>query len=174
MGTDKRFVSLLGVRLLDRALLLLKEVASPIIIIANDEKLIEYDFPVISDIVKGVGPLGGLYSGLKHIKADSALFIPCDMPLIKPSLLRLLIKESTEYKITLFRTEKGVQPLPGIYSKECITFLEDAINESHLAIKSFIENSPLSIRLIPISDNWIFLNINRQEDLILAGQLLNG
>jgi len=174
MGTDKRFIPLQGITLLDRARLLLEDIASPVIIIGEGEKLIKYDCPVIPDIVAGAGPLGGIYSGLKHIEAESALFIPCDMPLIQPQLLKSLIRESAGYKIILFKTKKGVQPLPGIYSKACITFLEDAINENHLSVKSFIENVPLTIRLVPLSDERVFLNINRQEDLNLAQRLLNG
>jgi len=175
LGLDKRFITIHGISLLDRSILLLKEVTAPIIIVAaDDEKLIQYDSFTISDIVKGIGPIGGIYTGLKHIKANAGLFIPCDMPLIQPALLKLLIKESVDYEIVLFKTPKDFQPLPGIYSKRCIRYLEDAINRNDLSLKSFIETVPLSVKFIPVSKEEIFLNINRQEDLLLVRKLLNG
>ena len=43
------------------------------------------------DAVPRSGPIGGIYTGLKRSRAETVLFLACDMPLVSPGFLRKLV-----------------------------------------------------------------------------------
>ncbi len=67
-----------------------------IIIISNDQNAYStYNFPLISDLRSGIGPLAGIESAMHYFQnsSDATLFLPCDMPEItKTEIVKL--KES--------------------------------------------------------------------------------
>ncbi|MGL4787227.1 MAG: molybdenum cofactor guanylyltransferase, partial [Cetobacterium sp.] len=52
---------------------------SEIIIISNSpEKYLKYNVKVIEDDIKNIGPLGGIFTGLKNALNDECLILSCD------------------------------------------------------------------------------------------------
>ncbi|OPX39960.1 MAG: hypothetical protein B1H13_08560 [Desulfobacteraceae bacterium 4484_190.3] len=39
------------------------------------------------DIIKGLGPLGGIYTALQAIPTEYGFFVACDMPFLSPACL---------------------------------------------------------------------------------------
>ena len=61
----------------------LKTGIDTIVIAANDPApYLHFGVEVISDIRPGIGPMGGIESGLMHFtgRFDAVMFVPCDMP----------------------------------------------------------------------------------------------
>jgi len=78
MGVNKAFLELDGQRLIDKILDIYKNIFSEIIIVANDPlSYTEFsDTIIVTDIYKGKGPLGGIYTGLFYSKTITPLSAP--------------------------------------------------------------------------------------------------
>src|SRR5947199_10316392 len=104
MGIPKETLVLGGERMLDRQVRVLRSVSRSVAAIgagANsgdsgnaklagvwvDAPLIG-GVPVISDVLPGRGPLGGIYSGLSWTRTEFNLFLACDLPFVNARLLR--------------------------------------------------------------------------------------
>ena len=48
----------------------------------NIEENFDYSLKFVEDEIKGKGPISGIMTGLKNIKTDYALVLPCDSPFI--------------------------------------------------------------------------------------------
>ena len=95
MGRDKASLVLGGRTLLQRAVDALNAVADEVVVVrAPGQRLpdIECSRPlrVVEDAIEGEGPLVGIAAGLEAAAAPVALVVGCDMPFLRPELLRLL------------------------------------------------------------------------------------
>ena len=92
------------------------------------------DLPMYQDIIKGIGPLGGIYTGLSHIKNNTAFFAACDMPFLNQDLIKYMIDMSQDYDITVPRQKKFSEPLHAIYSKSCIPVIQKKIDSNCICL----------------------------------------
>ncbi|MFM9826520.1 molybdenum cofactor guanylyltransferase [Flavobacterium sp.] len=130
---------------------------------------IEYDylgFKIVKDIVLEKGPLGGIYSALVHSDFDDNLILSCDIPLISSQMIQLLVDTHTEnVDISVFGNHERIHPLIGMYSRNLISVLKEAIDLNSLKMMDFISKN--KHQLIPIEEKNIklFKNINSVADL---------
>ena len=96
MGRPKAWLPFAGEIMLPRVVRLLRQVVSPIVVVAAPEQ----DIPplpdevrIIRDEEKGRGPLQGLAAGLTALAgtADAAYLTSCDVPFLQPAFVRRLI-----------------------------------------------------------------------------------
>src|SRR6266849_10776941 len=90
MGTDKAFVTLDGRTLLARALDLARSVTSEVRIVGSAEKFAAFG-PVVEDVFRECGPLGGIHAGLRSSPAELNLVLAVDLPFVSAELFRFLI-----------------------------------------------------------------------------------
>ena len=114
-----------------------------------------------------VGPLGGIFAGLKTVKTEKTLVVACDMPFITRLAIRRLWENSPGFDVVIPRTSDGLHPLFGIYSKACLPFMEGALSEGKrrpIAFFPFVKVHELEVNSFP--ENWIRIlrNINSQDD----------
>ncbi|HHI98112.1 MAG TPA: molybdenum cofactor guanylyltransferase, partial [Thermodesulfatator atlanticus] len=75
---------------------------------------------IIYDEKPGAGPAVALNSALKKKKEGHLLVLPCDQPLVRPKLLKKLIKTAQDepfWETVVFRDDQRLLPFPGLYSK---------------------------------------------------------
>ncbi|MEO7976761.1 molybdenum cofactor guanylyltransferase [Flavobacterium sp.] len=119
-----------------------------------------------ADIVKDKGPLGGIYTALINSETEFNLILSCDIPLISTELLSELIsKHNKEAGITVFATESTLHPLIGIYSKEILPIIKEAIETDDLKMMNFLDKVPHQIIKIEESENLPLTNINSVDEL---------
>ncbi len=120
----------------------------------------------------GIGPLGGLYSGLKECKDEYAWTVGCDMPFLNRALLRHLMALAPGYDAVVPRMQ-GLQPLHAVYGKSCLPAIMSLMATDKVAIYQLFK----MINVRYIDDKEIaafdpsgrsFFNINTEEDLRLA------
>lgn len=173
MGVNKAFLEICGNRLIDKILDIYKNIFTEIIIVTNDPlSYTEFsDTIIVTDIYKGNGPLGGIYTGLFYAKNDYAFISACDMPsLNKDFILYMTEQQTNKFDIIVPELPAGFQPLHAIYSRRCLPSIKKMIISDKLKIADcFKEMRLLKITAEKIKlfdeDGRLFLNINTPDDL---------
>lgn len=173
MGFNKAFLEIDGKRLIDKILDIYKSIFSEIIIVTNDplSYVAFHETKIVTDIYKGKGPLGGIYSGLFYSKNEYAFISACDMPSFnKDFILFMMEQQINKFDIIVPQLTDGFQTLHAIYSRRCLTAIKKMILAHKLKVSGFFKE----MRLLKITEDKInlfdkngllFLNINSPEDL---------
>ena len=70
----------------------LLSIFSKVILVSDNRELYSFlDIPIYEDIIKNIGPLGGIYTGLNISKTDWNFFIACDMPFMNLDIIEILL-----------------------------------------------------------------------------------
>lgn len=128
MGVDKALLALGEKTLLDRALNLAKSVADQVFI-AGDPGKYGDKHPVVEDIFRGRGPLGGIHAALVQTKTEFNLMLPVDTPHIQERFLQFLLAEARGHDEVVVVPRAGgyLHPLCAIYRREFAVIAEKAL-----------------------------------------------
>jgi molybdopterin-guanine dinucleotide biosynthesis protein A len=169
MGSAKEFLSVNGKPMLDNVLDVLHPLFYEIFVVTNDKKR----FPnlrrtkVVEDLVRGSGPLGGIYTGLRTITCEKAFFVACDMPFLHNALIRKLLDcaGQSDYDCVIPRSTKGPEPLHAVYSRKIIQRIEESLKGKDLSIVQLIKRCRCKYFDVTEEEASSFLNINTPQDL---------
>ena len=178
MGTDKAFV-LLGGRnsdtLLARSLEVARAVTSEVRIVGDPAKFAAFA-PVVEDIFRDCGPLGGIHAALRSSATDLNLILAVDVPFVSPALLQFLIERargSTSATVTLAQAGGGWQPLCAVYRRAFADVAEKALQAGSYKIDTLF--AAPSTKLITAEDlsnagfsPEMFRNLNTPKELAEA------
>ncbi|HDR15386.1 MAG TPA: molybdenum cofactor guanylyltransferase [Desulfobacteraceae bacterium] len=175
-GRNKALVHLDHVPLIERVLRVMTSIFHNVVLITNTPDEYGYlQIPMSLDIIPGLGPLGGIYTGLKVIPARSAFFVACDMPFLNPCLIRHMVAVREEFDVVVPRISGKVEALHGLYSKKCLSNIESQIKSGTYQIFRFF--SAVSVRFVDDDEvkKWdpalrSFLNINTPDELKRLGR----
>ena len=125
---------------------------------------------VVTDIYKGKGSLGGIYTGLFYATNDYSFVAACDMPSLNKDFILYMINLIDKHDIIVPELPEGFQPLHAIYSRHCLPSIKKMILADKLKIAGlYKEMRMLKIteeKIKPFNpDGRLFLNINTPEDL---------
>ena len=132
---------------------------------------------VVEDVYADRGPLGGIFTGLRVIAAPRAIVVACDMPLLDPALMRVLLLMSNDRKLVVPMNAGRLEPLCAVYATSCLEALHKCLEANDLRLTRFVEANADYI-LQP--NEWMhfdreglsFRNLNRQLDLDNAIEVL--
>ena len=174
-GSNKAFADVNGRQLIERVIAVMGSVFEKLIIITNDPD--EYSALGISmykDLIKGLGPLGGIYTGLEKMPDRFGFFVACDMPFLNEDLIRYITEmNKNEYDAVVPKIDWKMEPLHSLYSKTCLPPIRGLIESGECMINKFFQ----TIRTRFINEDEIrqhdplmrsFYNINRPGELIEA------
>lgn len=171
MGTNKAFITVDGERLIDRTVRIFSELFSEVMIVTNTPlEYIDLNVQMVTDIIRGKGSLGGIYTGLFFSSFEHSFAAPCDMPFLNKEFIEYMISRRDNYDIVVPETADGLQPLHAIYAKRCVPVIRKLLEVDKLKITGFYKG----FRLLNIGEkdirpfdpeSRIFLNVNTQEDL---------
>jgi molybdopterin-guanine dinucleotide biosynthesis protein A len=124
MGSDKALQIFAGRPLIGQALGLMEQVGVAGLIAGSRSPLGSFATE-IPDTYLDAGPLGGIHAALTATQADLNLFIPVDVPLIPPSLLRcLLLRASlTGAAVTASRLNGRLEPFPVVLRRDVLPLI---------------------------------------------------
>jgi len=176
MGTNKALIKLNGRTLIERVVAKVDQSnAKPIIITNKPEDFMFLKLPSFPDVIKNVGPLGGIYTALKHCNTTHCLIIACDLPFLTKELIRLLYDQGLSYDVLAIDAGNGVEPLCAVYSKNCLPKIKKQIDAGNFRVTDFF--SSVKTRVINIFHAKqilhpnMFFNINTPEDLTAAEEM---
>jgi molybdopterin-guanine dinucleotide biosynthesis protein A len=128
MGRDKALLVLpTGETLLARALRLAKTAAATVKVVTPNKDYSEIaGVPVVEDVYRGCGPLGGIHAALSASATDLNLVLGVDCPLVTPELLRFLVRiaAGTDKLATVPRVAGYFHNVCAVYRKEFATIAE--------------------------------------------------
>lgn len=174
MGSDKGFVLFKGKPLIEKVIEQLQPLFEKIIIVSNNSEYKKFGLEVIEDLIKDIGPAGGIHAALSNTQSEKVFIVSCDMPFITTDTARFIIKHSVNQQITLFLYQGKIQPLFGVYSKDCLQKWEQLIGQGIIKLQEMITH--FDLQKIDVSNNpsfndLLFTNINDKHDLNKAQQL---
>jgi len=176
MGRDKAFVEYGGARMIDRALGAVRPCVDQVIIIANDPGAYrELGVPVYPDTIRGMGPLSGLYTAFEVTGADELLLVACDMPLLRPEVVRHIVSRALAPGEAVIPLAGGrEQGLLAIYRRGAIDRWRERIEAASIQFDEFregLERSFISEEELRAVDPALesFINVNAPGDLPEGG-----
>lgn len=180
LGIDKSLLKVNGEWLLERILHTLASLSDDLVVVANGRpEFAQLPARVVPDALPGMGPLGGIYTGLQAMLHPRGFFVACDMPFLNLPLLRYMILLSADFDVVIPSIAGQTEPLHAIYSKVCIEPIEKLLHHNQLRIVYFLP----SVRVRYVTENEIdvfdpehlsFFNINTPEDLAKVEKLNRG
>ena len=171
-GENKAFVEVNGTRLIERVVEVLAPIFTRIVLITNSPQQYAYlNLPMYKDLIAGLGPIGGIYTGLEAISDEAGFFVACDMPFLNPALINHMLKVRGDYDAVVPRMDWKLETLHTIYAKRCLPAIRELIDSRiYQVMRSFHK---ISVRYIDEDeiksidpDLRSFLNINRPEELL--------
>lgn len=176
MGRDKASLLVEGSSLLARSVALARRFCSEVWVSGrkpHDEAtrgLNQGKLRWLPDDRPGLGPMGGIATGLEHLKRP-LLVLPCDAPLLNPELLRRLVDarngRSSEIQATAF-AQPGtgyLESLVAIYEPELLPLLLDALERGVYALWRAVPTERWLRVPYEESEKIAFLNINTAQEL---------
>lgn len=178
-GTNKAFIRVCGIRILDRIYDIFKDLFEEVILVTNDPLLyLEWDMSIFTDIFPVRSSLTGIHSGLFCSTKPYSFFTACDAPFIKKEVIEALIERiDPRFDVVIPETSAGLEPLCAIYSKRCLNIIAERLVRQEFKIRQFFK----SIRMNKIPESVLrekdpelisFFNINTAEELAKAEKML--
>ena len=174
MGKDKGLLLIDSKSIVQHVIDQLQPVVAKVTIVSNNSEYEKFGFEVIGDLVKDIGPAGGIYTALSHSDTSSNFIVSCDMPFITSDAIAFIITNSNQHQITLPVYHDKTEPLFGVYTKECVTKWQELIQQGSVKLQELI--TYFSVMKLNVDENKlfcesIFTNINTQYDFEKVNQM---
>jgi molybdopterin-guanine dinucleotide biosynthesis protein A len=128
MGRDKASLPFGGETMLAHVVRIVRGAVDDVIVVARpdqgagnpllpggDNPFLGLPARVVHDPVADLGPLAGIAAGLSASSSDLNLIVACDMPLVRPAVLRRLVELRGDADICLAVVEGRASPLCAVY-----------------------------------------------------------
>jgi molybdopterin-guanine dinucleotide biosynthesis protein A len=122
-----------------------------------------------------------MYTGLLNLTAGaaSALVVGCDMPLLQPALLRELLHLAPGHDAVVPVKDDLPEPLCAVYTQACLEPARRLLERGAYKVAGLFDD--VRAVLVPETrwrdfdpEGLSFLNVNREEDLARARELIEG
>jgi molybdopterin-guanine dinucleotide biosynthesis protein A len=178
-GRNKALVEISGVRLIERVIGVMEPLFERLIIITNTPQDYAYlRLPMVEDLIKGLGPLGGIFTGLQTMGDKSGFFVACDMPFLSAELIHHMVDVMEDFDVVVPKVDWKIEALHAIYNKRCIPAVKELIDHKEYQIIKLFQ----SVRVRYLNKEEIlgfdpelrsFFNVNRPEELLNVTQSKN-
>jgi len=176
-GRPKALMELGGRRIIERVMTALEAAVDDVLVVTNTPALYAFlGVPMVPDIYPDHGSLGGIYSGLKAASGEAAFTVACDMPFLRPEIVRLVVERAGSGDVVIPRVEGLYETLHAAYRKTCLPPMEERLLQGRLKIIDFFD----AVRVVPIEATElarygdpavVFMNVNTPEELERARAL---
>jgi len=169
-GENKAFLQIGGVRLIERIVEEMKGIFHRVILVTNQKSDFEYlKLPMVEDLIKGLGPIGGIYTGLSNISRQAGFFVACDMPLLHKGLIRYMVEIIDHHGAVVPSVGKLVEPLHAVYARSSLGIIKGLIEKKRYQVRLFYDR--VQVRYVREDEirrfccpQEAFLNINTPEE----------
>ena len=139
---------------------------------------IDISRPMIEDSIRGIGPMGGIYSVLKETNKERLIFVSVDNPFADAAIAANVAKSSNGADVTIIRRNSGkIESLFAVYSRRCLKYIEECIGERNYSLKRIhdkVECKYIEEKDLFVGENYdrnaelCFFNMNHRQDYYRA------
>lgn len=157
-----------------------------LIMVENAGMIAAQDLPagsmVVPDLIAGVGPLGGIYTGLTASDTWLNFVVAADMPFAVMLLAQAMTKYARQNELdVLYPWIDGLsEPLFAVYSKKAAAAARNMIAAGRYSIQELFDDPALKIdhvgrQFVMRYDQHLssFFNINVPDDLVMAELMMH-
>ena len=172
LGRDKVTVPVSGVSLLSRTAHLAKRFCGEVYVSGRDPGPMQVSFPWLADDVPGMGPMGGILTGLDKL-GSTLLVLACDLPMLNETTLdRLLdahLRRPPSAVMTTFRqVETGyIESLVAVYEPGAAPYLRQSGRSGLYKLSRAVPEAVRHHVDYSQAESSVFFNINYPADLAL-------
>lgn len=167
MGSDKGLLPFDGQPLVQKIIEQLSPIINEIIIVSNNREYEKFGLKVIEDLIVDKGPAGGIHAALSNAKTEQIFVVSCDMPFITPEAVTYMVQQASQSQITLPLYDGRIQPLFGVYSRQCLPKWTMLIKQGIIKLQAMILHFDLlkvNIENNDLFEESLFTNINDRND----------
>ncbi|HJR06171.1 MAG TPA: molybdenum cofactor guanylyltransferase [Pyrinomonadaceae bacterium] len=181
MGTDKARLTLGGYTFVARIAEALRAIATEISVVsARPDDGGALDLPIVADIHRDCGALGGLHAALNACRTPWAAIVSCDLPFVTGELFARLCELRTPDvdAVAPLQTDGRPQPLCALYSTgRCLERVERLLREGERRPRVLLGEARTRwvepAELADLRDaEMFFLNVNTPEDYERAREMV--
>lgn len=173
MGFDKQFLRINGMNIMENLINELSKEFDDIVIVTNkQEEYKKSGFRIISDEIKGIGPLSGIHVALKESKSKYVYFIACDMPNINLDYIRYMKKSlrNSNADGCIAKRDDKIEPFNAFYSIDILIKVEKLIQLNKRSMLGLIDIIDTIFVEKDIFKKYnysydMFINLNSKEEL---------
>lgn len=152
-GKKKLFLEIEGRSFLESIIDALRDFNKIYLSVEEEAPYKHLKIPMVVDEIPEIGPLGGIYSGLKHCEEEALFVIACDMPFVSKETVKMLLEEYSKHqKITIAYAEDRVHPLLGIYPKSALDYVEKQIKVKDYRVMNVLKQAGYATVILPKED----------------------
>jgi len=153
MGTDKAFLKIDGIPIIEHVLRALTSTFDEIIIVTNSPGLYAaYDATVVTDAYNKRGPLTGIYSGLLKTTDEYNFVVACDMPFVNARLISYMMGLTDGFDIVIPRIGSLLEPLHAVYNKGLLPVIESRIRRDNQQIRGIFGETQVRVRYVTAAE----------------------
>jgi len=177
MGEDKAFLPFANTpSLVQYQYERLRKMFTQVYLSAKDKsKFYNVDAAVIEDLLhKEVSaPTIGLINSFRQLKDENAFFVlSVDTPFVDNSIISKLVHASnTDYDAYIIRTNSGIHPLCGIYTRALEEPLKEMVEKGEHRLTKLLKKS--NVCYIDVEDEDLLLNLNTPAQYKQALKVFN-
>lgn len=163
MGRDKALLEWHSHALVEEVARKVRSVAGNVALVGRPERYGALGLECLPDVRPGLGPLAGIEAALESGRAELNLITACDMPGLEADWLRRLLWEAEETgaRCVVTRDRAGVvQPLCGVYRRECLPVVRRALDEQRFRLQSVAGE----LRAVILQTETRLVNLNTPQD----------
>ncbi len=181
-GRPKALESVGGVPMAERSRRALAPSVFQVVAVGNALVLSDALGRVRADDRVGMGPLGGLLTGLRwagELGLDGVFLLACDLPLVSPELVAMVLGRNEDVDVAIPESHgpRGCEPLCAWYGPGCQPLIEQTLAAGRRAMDDLLRGA--RVRRIPLEDveevvdpEVAFFNVNTPDDRVEAERLL--
>ena len=180
-GEDKTQVKLNDRLLIDYILSEIIDQFNEILIISNKQIKFKHSTKIstTTDIIKGLGPLGGILTAMKWIKKNKKDYkwistFPSDTPFFTKNELKNFYEKIDIKKNKLFfiKNKNTRHNIFGLWSMDLLDKLESDIQKGERKVELWADSVDVEIINVDYKEKDPFFNINTKEDLEKAYKMI--
>ena len=167
MGTEKGLVNYNNQPFIQLVIDAIVPITTNIFLVTDNQEYTDFNYPLVADVYKNKGPVGGIFSALDRSETENNLILSCDIPKISTNVIKnyLINNISDQNDVIFLSDDKNIYPLIGIYNKSVKPKFSEAISSNRIKLLSLLNELNCQVIKVNPRDFESLKNINTQDEL---------